>query len=120
MDTLSFLGSMSGSNGTTIAGFTTTGGSSFSELNNPTAITLMYNAVLYIYDSWNYRVLRWTIGDPLGFIVAGGRGAGTTLDKVSVGYGLHIDAQLNVYVSEYDNHRVTMWSNSTVGYLVSE
>lgn len=115
-----FLGSGSGSNGTTVAGFTTSGGSSFSELNNPTALALFYNTILYIYDSSNYRVLRWSIGDPLGFVVAGGRGSGTTLDKISTGYGLYVDSQFKVYVSEYGNHRVTMWPNSTIGYLVSE
>lgn len=72
-------------------------------------------------DTDNYRVVKWLAGQPLGFTVAGGRGSGTTLDKIGISYAIYVDDQYNVYVSEYGNHRVTMWvnGNTTAGTIVS-
>lgn len=115
------LGSVSGSSGTNIAGFTAAGGSSLSELDGPTSLFIDSNGTMYIYDSTNARVQKWIIGQPLGFTVAGGRGVGSTLDKISSGNGLSVDDQGNVYVSENANHRVTLWleGNTTAGRIVS-
>ena len=113
-------GSVSGSSGTNIAGFTNAGGSGFSELNGPTAIFITSDGIMYIFDSLNYRVQKWIIGEPLGFTVAGGGGLGTTLDKIAAGNGLYVDDQSNIYVSENNNNRVTLWTNgnTTVGRIV--
>ena len=116
-----YLGSISGTSGTNIAGSTAAGGSSLSELDGPTALYIDLNATMYIYDSANARIQKWVIGEPLGFTVAGGRGAGSTLDKISSGNGLFVDDQGNIYVSENANHRVTIWleGNTTAGRIVS-
>lgn len=105
---------------TTAAGFTLTGGASYSELNSPTAIFVHSNGTMYIADSVNYRVQRWQADQPLGFTVAGGRGNGATYDKVGLVYAIFVDDPGNVYVSESSNNRVTMWSagNTTAGQLV--
>lgn len=107
--------------GVTVAGFSIGSGSSRSELNNPSAIYVTNNNVMYILDTFNYRTLRWSIGDPLGFIVTGGRGSGTTFDRMGITYGLFVDNQENIYLSEQSNHRVTLWynGNTTAGVLVS-
>lgn len=117
MKTSSFSGSNTGA---TVAGFNLAAGSGRSELYRPSAISVTSNGTMFILDTYNYRVLRWQIGDPIGTIVVNGRGAGSTYDKISRGYGIFVDAQLNIYVSEYDNHRVTLWynGNNTVGLLV--
>ncbi|CAF3958273.1 unnamed protein product, partial [Rotaria sp. Silwood1] len=73
-------GSGLASTGKVVAGYTTSGGSGFSQLYRPTAIFLDLNRTLYILDNLNYRVQKWIYGQPLGFTVAGGRGSGTTLD----------------------------------------
>ncbi len=75
---------------------------------------------MYILDNSNYRVLRWKIGDSLGYIVAGGNSAGSSLTQITTSYAMLVDAQHNIYVSEYANHRITMWSvtNTTSGVLV--
>lgn len=109
---------MNGTAGTTIAGYTTSGGSSLSELRNPTSIFIDLPGALYIYDASNYRILKWLPGQPIGTIIAGGRGSGSTLDKISSGYGLYVDNQGSIYVSEYSNQRVTRWDNSTAGIIV--
>ena len=75
---------------------------------------------MYILDFSNYRVLRWQAGDPLGYVIAGGRGSGTTFDKIGTSYALFVDSQYNVYVSESSNNRVTMWAtgNTNASVLV--
>jgi hypothetical protein len=108
-----------GATGTLIAGYSTGGGSGYSQLSGPTAIHLDSNMTLYIYDSLNYRIQKWISGQPLGFTVAGGRGSGTTLTQISSGNGLYVDDQSRVYVSEYSNNRVTRWDNTTAGIIVN-
>ena len=102
-----------------IAG-TGTAGSSYSQLNNPSAIYIDANRVMYILDTSNYRVLRWRIGEPLGYVVAGGHSAGSSLTQITTSYAMFVDSQYNIYISEYGNHRVTMWlsTNTTAGILV--
>jgi hypothetical protein len=75
---------------------------------------------MYILDSYNYRVLKWTVGDPLGYIIVGGNGAGAAFTQIGMSYGIFVDSQLNIYVSEYGNQRVTKWTNgnTTAGVLV--
>ena len=77
---------------------------------------------MYILDTNNYRVLRWKVGEPLGFVVAGGNSWGSALTQITTSYAIYVDSQRNVYVSENGNHRVTMWSptNTTTGVLVCD
>jgi len=75
---------------------------------------------MYILDSYNYRVLKWTVGDPLGYVVAGGHGSGSAFTQISLSYGIYVDSMFNIYVSEQTNNRVTKWlvTNTTSGILV--
>ncbi|CAF4562698.1 unnamed protein product, partial [Rotaria sp. Silwood2] len=114
-----YLGSGLSSTGKLVAGFTTGGGSGYSQLNGPTGIYLDLNRTLYIYDNLNYRIQKWIYGQPLGFTVAGGRGSGTALDKISTGQSLYVDDQSSIYISEIGNDRVTRWDNTTIGVIVA-
>ena len=106
--------------GTTIAGITSSAGASYSQLNSPTAIFLDGSNPMFILDSSNCRILRWQIGEPMGFPVAGDHGCGSSLTQIDTSYAMFIDQQMNIYISEYANHRVTLWSpsNLTAGVLV--
>ena len=99
---------------------TLTAGSTYSQLNYPTAIFVDLTGGMFIADTNNYRIQKWLPDQPLGFTVAGGRGNGATLDKIGVVYGIFVDLQGNIYVSENSNHRVTLWFvfNTTAGELV--
>ena len=107
--------------GTTVAGITSSAGGSYSQLNNPSAIVVDSSNRMYILDTSNCRILRWQVGEPLGFPVAGDHGCGSTLDRIDTSYAMFIDPQFNIYISEYANHRVTLWSSSnvTAGTLVN-
>ena len=108
------------STGVTVAGTTGIWGSARSLLYYPTAIYVTNNSTMFILDTWNHRVLRWVPGDPMGTIVAGGQGNGGAFNQIGTSYQLFVDDQLNVYVSESSNHRITRWSttNTTSGILV--
>lgn len=75
---------------------------------------------MFILDTNNYRVLIWQVGEPLGYIVAGGNGYGSTLNRLGSCYALFVDSQYNVYLSDNDFHRVVVWrvTNMTSGQLV--
>ena len=116
MTFFSYLGSFIG---TTVAG-SGSAGSDYSEFNNPSAMYIDGNRVMYILDTTNYRVLKWRFGDPLGYVIVGGNGAGSSLTQISTSYAMFIDNQYNIYVSDNANCRVTMWlsTNTTAGILV--
>ena len=99
---------------------TSTPGSRRSELSSPYGIQVTSNGAMFILDTGNCRVLNWQLGEPLGYVVAGGHGCGSTFDKISTSYALFVDAQYNIYVSDSSNHRVTFWrvTNTTAGTLV--
>lgn len=102
-----------------VAGYSTSGGTANTVFNGPTAIYLDLNRTLYIVDSLNYRVQKWINGQPLAFTVAGGRGSGSSLNRISMSYGVYVDSRAQVYVSEFSNNRVTRWANTTIGVIVS-
>ncbi|CAF4735263.1 unnamed protein product, partial [Rotaria magnacalcarata] len=64
---------------------------------------------LYVADSFNHRVMRWTQGDKKhGTVIAGGNGQGA--NQLNSPYGLSFDRHGNLYVSDRNNHRVQRFS----------
>ncbi|CAF4359310.1 unnamed protein product [Rotaria sp. Silwood2] len=88
-------------------------------LNGPTAVFMAGTGILYILDSINYRIVQWNNG--VVTAVAGAHGTGATLDKISISYALYVDTNLNVYISDYSNHRISFWTagNTTIGRLAA-
>lgn len=79
---------------------------------------------LYVVDSANDRIVLFSsmqISDPLPEVVAGtSRVGGSTLDKFVIPYGVTVDSQKNVYVSDYYNNRIMLWAeNATSGILIA-
>ena len=66
------------------------------------------NGAIYVGDVNNCRILRVLNGNVT--VVAGGRGCSSGLDQMSTSLGLYIDSNYNIYVSDYGNHRVAMWT----------
>lgn len=84
---------------------------------NATALFFRYNS-LYIFDSTNYRVEKWLIRNSTiesRRVIAGGNGYGSNINQIANcrGGGLYVDSHENVYVGDWDNHRVTRWNNKT-------
>lgn len=95
--------------GTTLAGLS---------LWIPAGVDMDASGALYILDSNNFRVLRWV--NNVATVVAGGRGAGSTFDRMSTSYNIFVDSTSNIYLSDYANHRVTFWAanNPNISQLV--
>lgn len=64
--------------------------------------------------------MKYLPGQPLGSIVAGGRGSGSSLDKITTSYAIDLDSQANIYISEYGNHRITKWMTTVAGTIVCD
>ena len=77
-------------------------------LSYPTGAQVDLAGSIYIVDTNNYRVLKWT--NNVVTVVVGGRGAGAPYDRISTTYFIFLDAAANIYVSDYGNHRVTFWA----------
>lgn len=110
-----------GSNaGTTVAGFSLGSGGGRSELYNPSSIYVDQSLNMYILDTYNYRVMKWKVGELIGTVIVNGRGSGSTFDRIGRSHSMYIDSQFNIYVSEFGNQRVTKWmnGNNTAGVLV--
>ncbi len=69
---------------------------------------------MYILDRNNFRVVQWLPDEPLGFTVAGGNGYGSLLDKMGYCYGIYVDNETNIYISDSSFHRVTKWLNGNL------
>ena len=106
--------------GRTVAGITSSNGASLSQLSSPTAVRIDTSGVQFILDWTNCRVMKWIEGEPMGAVVAGGNGCGGSLTQIHNSYGMFVDNESSIYISDYRIHRVVQWSptNLTSGVLV--
>ena len=74
-------------------------------------LTMDKHGSLYVGDVTKHEVRRYDNGNfEKGVIVAGGHGAGSKLNQVAFPISLFVDEELNLYVSELRNRRVTKWT----------
>ncbi|CAF4963419.1 unnamed protein product, partial [Rotaria socialis] len=82
-------------------------GSALTQLSYPEGIFVDTLGTLYVADSENYRVMRWTQGDKKqGTVIVGGNGQGTGANQFQYLRGLSFDRHGNLYVVDYYNNRV--------------
>lgn len=76
---------------------------------------------VYVSDYKKHEVRRYDKGgDRRGIVVAGGHDCGSNLNQFNWPSYLFIDAQLNLYVSDWNNHRVMKWlRGASEGILVA-
>ena len=88
-------------------------------LSYPSSVGMDSTGAIYVLDTNNYRVMKWVSG--VVTVAAGGRGSGSSYDRMSTSYFLFIDPTGNIYVSDYGNHRVVMWpsNNPNMSQLVT-
>jgi hypothetical protein len=63
-----------------------------------------------ITASNNNRVMRWLKDSKSGSVIIGGRGSGSGINLLSDPNDLTFDRQGNLYVSDWDNDRVQMYT----------
>ncbi|CAF4797968.1 unnamed protein product, partial [Rotaria socialis] len=86
-------------------------GSALTQLSHPNGIFVDTLGTLYVADTWNHRVMRWTPGDKKqGTAIVGGNGEGAGSNQLDGPTGLSFDRHGNLYVVDHWNHRVQRFS----------
>ncbi|CAF3287681.1 unnamed protein product, partial [Rotaria socialis] len=86
-------------------------GRALTQLSHPNGIFVDTLGTLYVADSWNHRVMRWTQGDKKqGTVIVGGNGEGEGANQFNVPIGLSFDRHGNLYVADRNNNRVQRFS----------
>ncbi|CAF3730278.1 unnamed protein product [Rotaria socialis] len=86
-------------------------GNALTQLSNPEGIFVDTLGTLYVADSDNHRVMRWTQGDKKqGTVVVGGNGEGAGANQFNDPISLSFDRHGNLYVADFNNHRVQRFS----------
>ena len=65
---------------------------------------------VYVVDQGNDRVMRWLRDAKEGSVIVGGNGRGSRDNQFNRPSGILFDRQGNLYVVDYDNHRVERFS----------
>ena len=102
-------GSTSGTSATVVAG-TGVAGAGPSQLNNPYKAFVDDDLTMYIADTSNHRIQRWSYGACSGVTVAGTGTAGSALNQLSSPASVIVDANGFMYISDFNNHRILRWS----------
>jgi hypothetical protein len=97
--------------GITIAGQTSTLGSSSSQLNAPREAVWHYPNSLYIADYENHRIQRYEIGSSTGSTVAGNGSLGNASNRLYHPTRVLIDSNSGILISDSGNNRIQFWSN---------
>ncbi|MCK9282067.1 MAG: GDSL-type esterase/lipase family protein [Melioribacteraceae bacterium] len=97
-------------------------GTSANQFNNPIGIYIDKNGSMWVGDFTNNRVLRF---DMASYIVSGAsangvlgqpdfvsKNAGKDANQISGPCGIYVDDNGTLWVSEFNNHRVTRWDNA--------
>ena len=101
-------GSTNGTSGAMVAG-TGVAGSGPSQLNGPYKVFVDDDLTMYIADTNNHRIQRWTYGACSGATVAGTGAAGSGLNQLSSPTSVVVDANAFMYISDRGNDRILRW-----------
>ena len=97
--------------GITVAGLSNAAGNASNQLNQPKAIALIDQNLLYIADCNNHRVQKYQLDSASGTTVAGeanGPG-GVASNRLKNPSGILIDSSEGIFVSDSGNHRIQYW-----------
>ncbi len=102
--------------GTVIAGGNG-GGSNLNQLGWHYGMSMILdsNDNIFISDSGNNRVLKWTPGVNSGEVIAGGNGYGNSQNQFNSCYGISLDNNGNLFVADSGNQRIQKF---TIGNLI--
>jgi len=91
-------------------------GNSLNQLNRPWGIYVDSSETVYVADSYNHRIMKWSSGASQGVLVAGGNNEGNALNQLRYPRSVNVDSSGNIYVSDSDNNRIVKWApNSNQG-----
>ena len=95
-------------------------GSAIGSLSNDEAVFVDNANNVYASDGSNSQVLKWSPGNPVPTVVAGGNGYGGGANQLASPRGIYVDQDFNVYVVDNVNYRVQKWApGATSGVTVA-
>ena len=108
------------SSGSTVAGISGSDGTAANRLKYPMGLTFDKNGLMYVADTENHRIQRYSLTSTLGITIAGVVGSsGSGNNQLSKPTSVIVDHNLNVYIADRDNNRVRQYApNATIGTSV--
>ena len=100
--------SISGTNGVMVAG-TGFAGSDPDQLNGTRGVFVTDDGIMYIADSRNHRIQKWTKGAKSGVRVAGTGSAGRGLSELNLPLKVLVDMNGYMYIADFGNNRIVCW-----------
>jgi len=88
------------------------------KLDYPRGVAVDKSGSVYVADSNNQRVVKWTVGATKGIVVAGGNGNGTQTDQFDIPGGIIVDEKETIYVVDEYNHRIVSISAGGLNGIV--
>jgi len=74
---------------------------------------------LYIVDSTNHRVVKWTLFGSTGVLVAGGNLSGNASNQLYEPQGMYLEKDsLTIWIADTGNHRIVKWISPTDSSIV--
>ena len=84
-------------------------GAALNQLDHPRHIFVDAGRSVYVSDSWNHRVVKWSRGAREGVVVAGGQRQGDSSRQLDGPGGIFVDRMGSVYAVDQGNDRVMRW-----------
>lgn len=94
--------------GTVVAGGNERG-DRLDQLDTPRSIFVDDEQSVYVSDSRNHRVIKWSRGAEEGVVIAGGNRCGNRFNQLRYPEGVLVDRWDRVYVLDSGNDRVVRW-----------
>lgn len=74
---------------------------------------------LYVLDTGNFRVTKWTSNATNGLVVAGGYGKGNDTNQLNYPGGMFIGLNPSIiWIADTGNSRIVRWNSSSTGVIV--
>ncbi len=65
---------------------------------------------LYISDTYNHRIMAYSLGATSGIVVAGGNGSGSLNTQLNYPYGIYFDqSSKSLYIANRNSHNIVRW-----------
>jgi hypothetical protein len=98
--------------GTTVAGMTPYYGDRLDQLYSPQTLIVDTNQNMFIVDTNNNRIVKWTIGASSCVVIAGRNTEGTLANQFYTPYSISFDFSGSLFVSDAENNRVQKFAIS--------
>ena len=102
-------GSSSGDSGVMVAGAGTPGSAPW-QLNSPSKVFVDDDRGMYIADTNNHRIQKWTYGACSGVTVAGTGSAGAGASQLNYPVAVVVDSNQFMYIVDQSNYRIQRWA----------